>query len=61
VLDRGVFQDMQELPFDREVSDDEGRRGIRTYMLADNVLYGSMSLCQEDLSSDHSEDSEEAK
>jgi len=52
---------MQELPFDREVSDDEGRRGIRTYMLADNVLYGSMSLCQEDLSSDHSEDSEEAK
>ena len=52
---------MQELPFDREVSDDQRGRGIWTYMPADNVLYGSLSLCQEDLPGNYSEDSEETK
>ena len=52
---------MQELPFDRKISDDQRGRGVWTYMLAYNVLYGSLSLRQEDLPGNYSEDSEETK
>jgi hypothetical protein len=61
VVDRGVLQDMQELPQDREVSDGEGERGIRSYLLEDNVLHGCVFLRKADLQRNNTEDSENTK
>ena len=52
---------MQELPQDREVSDGERQRGIRSYLLEGDVLHGCMLLRKEDLQRNHIQDGKEAK